>query len=143
MVAVYFDTVVWEYKRCLLDLVETEDGTAYHLAKTVIDVLNVRIPKENVCGFTADTCNVMFGSNGGVATILKREYPHLMAVKCSCHAIHLCSSNSATCLPKTDDLIRNVNAHFSCSPKRCKAFNEFQEFFGAENHMFPHRSFRF
>ncbi len=83
----------------------------------------------NVIDFCADSCNVMFGVNHSVAQMLTRDYPWIVAIKCSSHVIHLCSSYASMKLPKSvEDFCRNISSHFSLSSKRVEVFKEFQEF---------------
>ena len=132
----YFDEVSFKLDTFLIDLVTLPDGTATTIYESVIKCLSDKsIPMGNVIGFSSDTCNVMFGKNHSVAQMLVKDYPWIMAVKCSCHMIHLCSSYACKKLPKSlEDLCRNIYSHFSKSPKRTKAFVEFQEFFDLEQH---------
>ena len=132
----YFDEVSFKLDTFLIDLVTLPDGTATTIYESVIKCLSDKsIPMENVIGFSSDTCNVMFGKNHSVAQMLVKDYPWIMAVKCSCHMIHQCSSYACKKLPKSlEDLWRNIYSHFSMSPKRTEAFVEFQEFFDLEQH---------
>ena len=132
----YFDEVSFKLDTFLIDLVTLPDGTATTIYESIIKCLSDKsIPMENVIGFSFDTCNVMFGKNHSVAQMLVKDYPWIMAVKCSCHMIHLCSSYACKKLPKSlEDLCRNIYSHFSMSPKRTKAFVEFQEFFDLGQH---------
>lgn len=50
---------------------------------------------ENIIGFCADTCNVMFGIHHSVAQMLVANYPWIIPIKCSCHMIHLCVSHAS------------------------------------------------
>ena len=89
----YFDEISFKLDTFLIDLVTLPDGTATTIYESVIKCLSEKsIPMENVIGFSSDTCNVMFGKNHSVAQMLVKDYPWIMAVKCSCHMIHLCSS---------------------------------------------------
>ena len=112
------------HRTFLIDLVTLPDGTATTIYESVIKCLSDKsIPMEKVIGFSSDTCNVLFGKNHSVAQMLVKDYPWIMAVKCSCHMIHLCSSYACKRLPKSlEDLYRNIYSHFSMSPKRTEAF---------------------
>ena len=77
----------------------------------------------------------MFGENLSVSTLLKKDLPHVAAIKCSCHMIHLCASNSCLKLSTTlEDLCRNIYSHFSRSTLRQKDFVQFQEFVEVQPH---------
>ena len=127
---VYFDEKDFRLEIILIDLIPLKDGTATTIYTSLLESLRERgIPMQNVVGFCADTCNVMFGVNHSVSQLLVKDYPWIIAVKCSCHLIHLCSSYAAKTLPKSvEDLCRNIFSHFSLSSKRSEAFKEFQQF---------------
>ena len=77
------------------DLLPLPNGAAATIYESLVNSLKEKdIPMENVIGFCADSCNVMFGVNHSVAQMLVRDYPWIVAVKCSAHLIHLCSSYS-------------------------------------------------
>ena len=120
----------------LIDLITLENGKAITIFQAVVNSLQEKgIAMENVVGFCVDTCNVMFGKNHSVATLLEKQFPWIMTIKCSCHLIHLCSSYAAKKLPKSlEDLCRNIYSHFAMSSQRTKAFAEFQEFWKTERH---------
>jgi hypothetical protein len=115
-------------------MIPLPNGAAATIYESLIKSLKDKdIPMRNVIGFCADTCNVMFRVNHSVAQMLVRDYPWIVAIKCSSHLIHLCSSYASTKLPKSlEDLCRNIYLHFSLSSKRTVAFKEFQEFLKLE-----------
>ena len=78
-----------------IDLITFENGSANTIFDSVVKSRPIKekgIPMENLVGFCADTCNVMFGRNHSVASLLKTGYPWIMTIKCSYQLIHLCSS---------------------------------------------------
>ena len=97
-------------KSVFVDLVEIPDGKAQTITDWVIQSLAEKhIPMENVIGFCADTCNVMFGAHHSVSKLLVEKYPWIMPVKCFCHSIHLCASYTCKKLPKSlEDLCRKI-----------------------------------
>ena len=131
ILAVYFNEQTFKLEIILVDLIPLSNGAAATIYKALLDSLKERdIPMKNVIGFCADTCNVMFGANHSVAQMLVKDHPRVIAVKCSSHLIHLCSSHASKVFPKNvEDLCRNIFSHFSMSSKRCEAFKEFQQFF--------------
>ena len=98
-----------------LDIVEIDDSGARGLYQAIRGIFEEKlIPLSNIIGYSSDTCNVMFGENLSVSTLLKKDYPHVTAVKCSCHLIHLCASYACLKLSTTlEDLCRNIYSHFS------------------------------
>ena len=136
IVASFFDVEKFEVQYWLLDMVETEDGTAAGIyAKMKESFHELNIPMANIVGYSSDTTNVMFGPYNSVSQLLKSEFPHVQIVKCSCHLIHLVSSYAALKLPKSvEDLCRDIYAHFHRSSKRQDVYTEFQAFYDVEPH---------
>ncbi|KAJ8913886.1 hypothetical protein NQ315_005683 [Exocentrus adspersus] len=119
------------------DIVEMgESGTAVELYKCLLHVMNKKgIPLTNIIGFSADTCNVMFGEYNSVYSLLRKDLPQIVCVKCSCHSIHLASSKACLKLPRSvEDLLRNIGSHFSRSHARQEKLSQFQSFFKTECH---------
>lgn len=82
-----------------------------------------------VVGFSADTCNTMFGQHHSVSTLLKEKIPDIVTIKCSCHSVHLAASYACKCLPEElDEIMRLVYNHFSNSSNRRHRLAAFQEF---------------
>lgn len=136
LLGVYFDKEKFQLVNVFIGLIELSDGKAHTIYNKVKECLSeMHIPMENIIGFCADTCNVMFGKHNSVSQLLVKECPWIVLVKCSCHLIHLCSSYASMMLPKSlEDLCRNIYAHFHMSSKKTKAFHEFQDFFDIERH---------
>lgn len=118
------------------DMVENSVGTAEELFKCLQNVITLKnIPMTNVVGFSSDTTNVMFGQHNSVYSLLKKNLPHIVCVKCSCHLVHLSASKACLVLPRSvADLLRNLGAHFSRSFGRQEKLKEFQLFFKIEIH---------
>jgi hypothetical protein len=134
IIATFFDIEKFEVQYWLVDMIETEDGSATGIyAKMKETFLQHNIPMRNIIGYSSDTTNVMFGQYNSVSQLLKSEFSYVQLVKCSCHLIHLVSSHAALKLPKgVEDLCRDVYAHFSRSSKRQDVYKEFQAFFNAQ-----------
>ncbi len=118
------------------DIVEVDNSGANGLYQVIRAIFQEKfIPLPNIIGYSSDTCNVMFGENLSVSTLLKKDFPHVTAVKCSCHLIHLCASHACLKLSKSlEDLCRNIYSHFSRSSLHQKDFKQFQEFVEAQPH---------
>ena len=131
IIAVYFNEQTFKLEIILVNLQPLSNGAASTIYEALLDSLKERgIPTKNLIGFCTDMCNVMFGTNHSVAQMLVKDHPCVMAVKCSSHLIHMCSSHASNVFPKNvEDLCRNIFLHFSMSSKRCEAFKEFQQFF--------------
>lgn len=133
---IYFDHQQYKIICRFFDMVEHCSGTADDLYKCLVKTISEkRIPLTNLVGFSSDTTNCMFGKDQSVAALLKKEFPDIALIKCSCHMIHLCASKACLELPRSvEDLLRNIGAHFHRSAKRTEKFKEFQDFFGTEIH---------
>lgn len=81
-----------------------------------------QIPLENVIGFSADGCNTMMGAHNSVSSRLRQKCPGrkrtsnniklnnfviilylllgITIMKCICHSLHLCASESCKNLPR-------------------------------------------
>ena len=71
----------------------------------------------------------MFGVHASVTALLKKKCPHLLAVKCSCHMSHLCTSYACKCLPPIlEKSVKWMYNHFARSSNRKNTFAEFQQF---------------
>lgn len=136
VIATYFDEKEFRLNKIFVDLIDMPDGKADTIYASVIKCFKDKnIPMENVIGFCADTCNVMFGKQHSVSQLLVHNHPWIIPVKCSCHLIHLCASHAAKTLPKSlEDLCRNVYSHFRLSSQRCDTFKEFQQFLQIDQH---------
>jgi hypothetical protein len=135
IVAAAFDPDTFHMNIILLDMVELQNGEAVTIANETARVLEERRIEQNLIGFCGDTCNTMFGIHHSVSTILREKYPWIVIVKCTCHSLHLAASYASRQLPKfIEDVCRNVFDYFHTSPKRTKAFAEFQEFFETPEH---------
>ena len=132
----YCDVEKYKMNSTLIDMIKIPDCRANTITDNLVKSIEEKhIPMENVIGFGADTCNVMFGVNHSVSTLLKEQFPWIQMVKCPYHSIHLCASHTGKQLPKSlEDLCRNIYAHFNTSSQRADALQEFQEVFETDKH---------
>ena len=132
----YFNEKTMEPVTRFFDMVSVEDSTANGLYGAIKNAFEGKaIPVKNIVGYSSDTTNVMFGEHHSVVALLKKDAPHVWAVKCSCHMIHLCASDACLKMSTTlEDLCRNVYSHFNRSSLRQKDYRQFQEFVQAEPH---------
>jgi hypothetical protein len=76
VLAVYFNEDDYRLEIILIDLIPLKDGTASTIYTSVLECMRERgIPMQNVIGFCADTCNVMFGANHSVSQLLVKDHP--------------------------------------------------------------------
>ena len=110
-------------KRC-------KDATAEGLYTALVAQLaKLNIPPHQMVGFSADTCNAMWGEHNSVVQKLKAENPHIVTVKCACHISHLCSSKAFGMLPtQLEEFLRQLPSLFSSSYKNKDELVEFQAY---------------
>ncbi|XP_046806583.1 uncharacterized protein LOC124419838 isoform X2 [Lucilia cuprina] len=69
----------------------------------------------------------MTGGNHSVATLLKKDCPHLIIFKCICHSFALCANSACNFLPKyIEGGARDIYNFIQNSPKRVELFSELQ-----------------
>lgn len=96
---------------------------------------NCDIPLQNWVGFCADTTNAMMGQNNSVSQSIRKNHPHVIISKCSCHIIHLVASYACSKMSNSlEDFCRKIYNHFSRSPKHTEVLREFQVFYETEPH---------
>lgn len=85
-------------------------GTGAHLYETSISVFtNPEIPLTNIIGFASDGCNLMISEHNSVSSRFREACPRITIMKCICHSLHLCCSNTCYSLPRScEDLARNI-----------------------------------
>ena len=130
IVVIFCDNDSLNIKTEFFDLLPTHDGSADGIYSSLKQSFTEKdIPMDNVIGYSSDTANVMFGERNSVVGLLKKDCPHVVTIRCSCHMIHLCASYACKKLSiSLEDMLRNIHAHFSRSSQRIKNFKEFQEF---------------
>lgn len=118
------------------DFIEMDAGKAEDLYKALKEtIMQKNIPFSNLVGFSSDTTNVMVGEHNSVFSLLKKDNPNIVCIKCSCHMVHLAASKACLKLPRSvEDLLRNLGSHFNRSSLRRHKFKEFQIFFQTEIH---------
>ena len=136
ILGVFFGMETFKMINVLVDLIKIPDGKSQTTTDHVIASNREKhILMENVIGFCADTCNVMYGAHHSVSKLLTENFLWITAVKSFYHSIHLCSSHACKVLPKSvEGLYRNIYSHFNASSKRMDALAEFQEYFETEKH---------
>jgi hypothetical protein len=75
--------------------------------------------KDKLKGFGSDGASVNLGSRGGMATLIKRQCPHLVIVHCIAHRLEL-AANSAIkhhrIIKEIQDLLHFLYKHYQYSP---------------------------
>ena len=119
----------------MLKLKRVKDASAEGLNNALLTQLDkADIPRQQMVGFSADTCFVMFGNHNSVTTKLIEEIPHLLTVKWACHKSHLVTSKSFALLPKAiEEFVRQLPSCFS-GYKNKDGLAEFQTFCKTPQH---------
>ena len=74
----------------IFNLVPIEDCTAKGICAAIKNSFHDKgISMNNLIGYSSDTTNVMLGNKESVVALLKEDYRNVIAVRCSCHMIHL------------------------------------------------------
>ena len=71
-----------------LRIIQIPDVTIVDTVKKFCDEWNLDI-KRKLCGLGSDGASVMLGVRGGVATLLKKEVPFMIANHCIAHRLVL------------------------------------------------------
>lgn len=93
----------------LLDLVEVESKSAKGIRDTLYGVLSkygltAEVLASRWFSLTTDGCSTMLGRIGGLHTLIKENYPHIILWHCSAHRLEL----------SVNDALKSINAtnHF-------------------------------
>lgn len=119
-----------ETKVDVVDVVQLLAATSEGMYKAMMNTLiENKLPLNNWAGFCSDTTNVMMGDHQSVSTLIHKNHPGVVIVKCSCHSIHLVASYACKKLSNSlEDLVRTIYNHFKRSAKRTAAFADLQKF---------------
>ena len=87
---------------------------------------------ENLVGIGTDGANVVCGNHHSLTTLLKKDFPHLIHIKCICHSIDLIAKQAVkSSLPSNVDyMIRESFNWFSHSAIRLAAYQEIAKLVG-------------
>lgn len=120
-----------------------KDATAQTLNNNAVHFLSDNgIPyKDNRIGFAANGANSMLGAHHSLSSLLQADIPHVFVMKCICHSYVLCALYAYLKLPQSiEDLARDIDSYFSCSPKTVGELKEFQKFVTVKPHKILHPS---
>ncbi|CAG2240803.1 unnamed protein product [Mytilus edulis] len=86
--------------------------------------------KDKLIGFGSDGASVNLGCRGGIATLIKRDVPHLVITHCIAHRLEL-AANSAIKNHKhmieIQDLLQYLYKHYQYSPKALRELRQIGE----------------
>ncbi|VDI00488.1 Hypothetical predicted protein [Mytilus galloprovincialis] len=86
--------------------------------------------KDKLIGFGSDGASVNLGCRGGIATLIKRDVPHLVITHCIAHRLEL-AANSAIKnhkhMKEIQDLLQYLYKHYQYSPKALRELRQIGE----------------
>ncbi|CAC5379271.1 unnamed protein product [Mytilus coruscus] len=86
--------------------------------------------KDKLIGFGSDGASVNLGCRGGIATLIKRDVPHLVITHCIAHRLEL-AANSAIKnhkhMKEIQDLLQYLYKHYQYSPKALRELKQIGE----------------
>lgn len=93
----------------MLKMKRCKDATAEGLFTALIaELAKSKISESQMVGFSADTCNTMFGEHNSVSQKLRALIPHLLTVKCSCQSLDFDDVTTLTVIVHTCALQRHL-----------------------------------
>ena len=114
------------------------DGTAVTIVDTMkkfCDEWNLDI-KRKLCGLGSDGASVMLGMRGGVATLLKKEVPFMIANHCIAHRLALACGQASDEVPyikKFKAILDQLYRFYDNSPVRTAGLHSIQEILNEPN----------
>ncbi|XP_057322538.1 uncharacterized protein LOC130665927 [Microplitis mediator] len=110
-------------------LIKISDASANGIYSALTSQLKAdKLPIENLVGIGVDGASVMVGCNQSVVSLLRKDLPDLIVMKCVCHSLHLCAEKATDVLPKDlEYLVREAHNWFSYSPKRLDEYRDLYE----------------
>ena len=121
-----------------LQIVQIPDGTAVTIVDTVkkfCDEWNLDI-KRKLCGLGSDGASVMLGMRGGVATLLKKEVPFMIANHCIAHRLALACGQASDEVPyikKFKAILDQLYRFYDNFPVRTAGLHSIQEILNEPN----------
>lgn len=109
-----------------LGLLSITKTTAEVLYVAIKDFLtNLAIDIKDCFSIATDGASNLCGVNNSVFTMMKKENPSLILIKCICHSLHLACSHAADELPSNINyLLRETYNWFHRSALRCETYME-------------------
>lgn len=122
----------------LLELIHVDalDGCAQKLYDEFKSTMQKRnLSLDNLLGLACDGANVMVGKHNSFFTLLNKDVPHLLLLKCVCHSAALVASKACSVLPpELEEMIRGIFTYISGSSKRCAQLAEMQSYFNMQHY---------
>ena len=116
----YFSEILQTVVTTLYCLVSIDKGDADTQVEAILEQLKAdKLPLPQMVGIGVDGANVNVGAHHSIASLLRKQVPHLVVFKCICHSLHLASSKAMDLMPRNlEFLIKETASWFTCSTKR-------------------------
>ncbi|KAK4881743.1 hypothetical protein RN001_005062 [Aquatica leii] len=116
--------------------IDATNGSAqvlYNVFKETMLKNNLNL--SDIVGLASDGVAVMTGKNNSFFSLLNKDVPHSLLLKCVCHSSALVASKACSVLPnELEELMRGIYTYISSSSKRCAQVIEIQNYFNIEHY---------
>ena len=128
----YVDQSTGQLQCHFLRLHDVADGTAAGLKaglESTFSELGINNHKERLVAFCADGASVNMGVNRGLAALLRKEMPWLIAIHCLSHRLELAAKDTfkSTYMSEVTDLVKDLYLVYQKSPKRLRELRALAE----------------
>ncbi|XP_044593789.1 uncharacterized protein LOC123271507 isoform X2 [Cotesia glomerata] len=125
----YFSNTCNQFVTDFLGFDEVSSATADNLYKNFREFFSkVGLNLDKLVGIGTDGASNMCGVKHSLFTLIKKDYPKVQLMKCSCHSLSLCASKASDELPASVDfLLRETRNWFSKSPLRQTTYRTMYE----------------
>ncbi|MGH0141764.1 UNVERIFIED_CONTAM: hypothetical protein FKN15_074651 [Acipenser sinensis] len=107
----------------MLRVTDESANELYELLTNYLESVGLNI--HNLVAIASDGASIMIGKNRSLFSLLKKDVPNLVQIKCVCHSLHLaCSYELDVLLRNTDFQVCETYEWFSHSIKRQQAYQD-------------------
>lgn len=94
---IYYSKTSKKVVSTFLGVVELKECTAVGIVSSLKEkLMAMKLNFKNLVGIGTDNASVMVGINNGVYTLLKKEIPHILLIRCVCHSLQLAVSHAVS-----------------------------------------------
>ena len=88
--------------------------------------------ERKLSAIASDGCNTMQGSQGGLCTLVEKQFPHIVKISCTAHKVNLAAEilDEQLQFRRISNLVRDIATYFNRSPKRAEPLRQYQEKLG-------------
>ncbi len=119
-----------------LDILELSEADAKSLTAAVLGVIEKwGLDKAKFIGLSTDGASTMIGQHNSLQSLLKKEFPSLVHLRCCCHSIDLAAKDAVKkALPSNlEAMVRDSYGWFAHSSARQQAYRQLVELIGTES----------